>query len=74
MTAANRLLEKILSAGDVWQDAAGRTKLLVTLDAADLETLTTFRKQATAPEDAGDERSLSSAARFGLLAGRRVIS
>jgi hypothetical protein len=57
MTAANRLLEKILSAGDVWQDAAGRTKLLVTLDAADLETLTTFRKQATAPEDAGDERS-----------------
>jgi hypothetical protein len=58
MTAANRLLEKILSAGDViWQDAAGRTKLLVTLDAADLETLTAFRKQTTAPEDAGDERS-----------------
>jgi hypothetical protein len=27
------------------------------LDAADLETLTAFRKQATAPEDAGDERS-----------------
>jgi hypothetical protein len=38
MTEADRLLRKILAAGDVvWRDAAERTKLLLTLDAGDLE-------------------------------------
>jgi hypothetical protein len=46
---------EILKAGDVvWQDAAGRTKLLLTLDAGDLECLTTFRAQAAERADAGD--------------------
>jgi len=55
MTDADQLLKKIIKAGDViWQDAAGRTKLLLTLDAADLERLATFRALAAEREGAGD--------------------
>jgi hypothetical protein len=36
MTDADQLLAKIIRAGDViWQDSAGRTNVLLTLDAAD---------------------------------------
>jgi hypothetical protein len=58
MTEADPLLAKILAAGDVvWQDATAQTKLLVTLDADDLECLAAFRAQAAEHEKAGEYRA-----------------
>jgi hypothetical protein len=41
----------------IWQDTAGRPKLRLTLDAADHETLATFRQQVAEREAGGNDGS-----------------